>query len=765
LCVEGLKHGERYSITLRAGLPSTVKESLIKSADFTIYVRDRKPAVRFSGRAYVLPRTGQRGIPVLSVNTETVKVEIYRVGDRNLIDTLTGYQFQRNLDRYEVDQLANARGSKVWQGELAVKPQLNTEVTTAFPVEEAVGTLAPGVYVMAASPKETAADDYDSLATQWFIVSDLGLTAYSAHDGVDVFVHSLASAKPRAAVELRLLARNNEVLATKQSDASGHAHFDVGLTQGEGGQAPAAIVAAEKADYAFLSLKAPAFDLSDRGVTGRPVPMGLDAFVYTERGVYRSGETVHVTTLLRDAHGVAALNAPLTLVVERPDGVEYRRAVVTDQGVGGRSLDVPIVSSASTGTWRVVAYTDPKRPAIGETTFMVEDYVPDRIEFDLKSTATTISRNVPAPLTVDGRFLYGAPGSGLDLEGEVVIAPAKERAGFGGYHFGLADEEVTATRQPLEDLPTTDAQGKARFDVKLDKVPVTTQPLEAQVAVRMAEAGGRAVERKLTLPVAPDGPMIGIKPKFSGRSLGDGENANFDVVVVGADNAQLARSGLHYQLLKVDTHYQWYRQNGSWNFEPVKQTQRMADGSLDVAADKPGQLSLPVRWGRYRLEISTGETSGPITSLTFDSGFYAESSADTPDLLEIALDRPDYQAGDTMNVAVTARSAGTLTLNVFTDRLVSSSSQEVQAGAVQAKVTVGKDWGTGAYLVATLRRPLDAAAQRMPGRAIGVQWFGIERANHTLAVNLSLPAAIRPKNTLHIPVKIDGIAAGDEARI
>ncbi len=69
LCVDGLKHGERYNINLRAGLPSTVKESLPKSAEFNIYVRDRKPFVRFTGRAYVLPRTGQRGIPVVSVNT------------------------------------------------------------------------------------------------------------------------------------------------------------------------------------------------------------------------------------------------------------------------------------------------------------------------------------------------------------------------------------------------------------------------------------------------------------------------------------------------------------------------------------------------------------------------------------------------------------------------------------------------------------------------------------------------------------------------
>jgi alpha-2-macroglobulin len=95
---------------------------------------------------------------------------------------------------------------------------------------------------------------------------------------------------------------------------------------------------------------------------------------------------------------------------------------VPDQGIGGRSLDVTIISSAPTGTWRVAAFTDPKRPAIGEATFLVEDYVPDRLEFDLTTTATSISPTSPANISVDGRFLYGAPASGLTLDGEINIA-------------------------------------------------------------------------------------------------------------------------------------------------------------------------------------------------------------------------------------------------------------------------------------------------------------------------------------------------------
>src|SRR5947209_605604 len=235
LCVDGLNHGERYNINLRAGLPSTVKEGLPKSAEFNIYVRDRKPFVRFTGRAYV----------------------------------------------------------------------------------------------MTAAPKTPGSDDDSQLATQWFIVSDLGVTSFSGHDGIHVFVNSLASTEAVAKAEVRLIARNNEVLATRKTDETGHVLFEAGLARGEGGLSPALLtVTGEKTDYAFLSLKSTAFDLSDRGDKGREAPTGADAFVYAERGVYRSNETVYLTALLRDGQGNAVTGGPLTLVVERPDGVEFRRAVL-----------------------------------------------------------------------------------------------------------------------------------------------------------------------------------------------------------------------------------------------------------------------------------------------------------------------------------------------------------------------------------------------------------------------------------------------------
>ncbi len=397
---------------------------------------------------------------------------------------------------------------------------------------------------------------------------------------------------------------------------------------------------------------------------------------------------------------------------------------------------------------------------------MVEDYIPERIDFEVTSKDKQIKVDAPVELKVDGHFLYGAPASDLQLEGDMLVAPADERPGFAGYQFGVADEENASNeRTPIENLPESDASGVATFPVSLAKPPTSTRPQEAQIFIRMAEAGGRAVERKIVLPVTPTAAMIGVKPLFGDKNVAEGDKAAFDVVFVSPDGKSLARDGLRYELLKIESRYQWYRQNSSWEFEPVKSTTRVDDGDLTVAADRPARITLSPQPGRYRLDVKSAEADGPLTSVQFDVGWYSDGSADTPDLLETSIDRPEYQSGDTMVVSVNARTAGKLTINVLGDRLLTTQTTDIKEGTAQIKIPVGKDWGSGAYVVATLRRPLDAAALRMPGRAIGLKWFGIDKKSRTLQVNLSPPALVRPNTTMRLPVKLTGLNPGEDAKV
>ncbi len=104
-------------------------------------------------------------------------------------------------------------------------------------------------------------------------------------------------------------------------------------------------------------------------------------------------------------------------------------------------------------------------------------------------------------------------------------------------------------------------------------------------------------------------------------------------------------------------------------------------------------MTLSPQPGRYRLDVKTADADGPLTSVQFDVGWYSDGSADTPDLLETSIDKPQYQSGDTMTVSVNARAAGKLTINVLGDRLLTTETTDVKEGTAQVKIPVGKDWG------------------------------------------------------------------------
>jgi len=773
LCVEGLKHGEHYKIVLREGLPSTVEEALLKPADYDIYVRDRSPLVHFTGRNYVLPRAGQEGIPVVSVNTSKVAVDIIRIGDRNLLPTVRSEDFLSQLSPYRIKQYIETDGKKIWSGTLDVKTELNTEVTTAFPVMEAAGELDPGVYVMAAKPAGdgvAASDDEDesgeTRATQWYIVSDLGLTAFTGKDGIHVILRSLASALPIAGVEVRLLARDNEVLTSKRTDGAGHIHFDPGFARGTGGVAPSLLVADDgKGDYGFLDLETTAFDLTDRGVKGRAAPGTLDALVYTERGVYRSGETVFITALLRDGQGAGVPSAPLTLIVKRPDSVEYKRMQTEDQGDGGRSLALALLPDSTTGTWHVEAFADPKAAPIGQTSFLVEDYVPERLEFSLTPQSVAARFGEPVEVAAQARYLYGAPGANLEITGEVEI-DAEDQAplpALKGYAAGLQDESFDKISNEIEESATTDAKGAAKILAPIPNL-TASRPLEAKIILRAGEPGGRAVERSLILPILPKGGLIGVKKNFT--TLTEGAAASFDVVAVGANGARVARKSVAWSLYRVSNDYQWYRADGRWNYEQVKSSKRVAEGKIDVGLAGPAKISAIVGLGQYRLDLSSLESTDLPTSVSFESGWSGEASRQAPpDLLDVSLDKASYKPGEEMRLRIASRFSGTATVAIVGESLNTLSTVDLKEGDTVKAIPVSGDWGAGAYAMVLAYRPLDQPAHRMPGRAIGLAWFAIDPQAHGLDVKLDPPSKTRPRGPLTIPLEIKGLAKGEEARV
>ena len=327
------------------------------------------------------------------------------------------------IEEYEFTE---TMGTKIWTGTATVGQDVNHDVTTRLPMDEAIKDQPAGIYALRAAIP--GVDTYETPPTwQWFVVSDLGLTTLSGIDGLACLCpRRWARLTRRRACRLDLLSVANEVLGTATTDAEGYARFDAGLTRGTAGAAPAMVVAHDgDGDIAFLSLTDPEFDLSDRGVEGKEASPPVDVFLTTDRGAYRAGETVHATALARDATSTGLDGLPLTAILTRPDGVEYVRALAEDVGAGGHVFAFPIAGSAPRGIWRMEVYSDLDAPALTAKTFLVEDFLPERIDFDLTLADDPIRLGDLPALSIDAKYLFGAPGADLAIEGEVLLRAAK----------------------------------------------------------------------------------------------------------------------------------------------------------------------------------------------------------------------------------------------------------------------------------------------------------------------------------------------------
>jgi len=760
LCVDGVEHGKRYRITFRRGLPAASGEVLQKDVTLTHYVQDRSPTVRFPGRAYVLPKSADAALPVETVNADTLVLTLRRVSDRNLIRAMQDDYFARPLSHWQEQAFAENVAQQVWTGTAEVQNELNRDMTTRLPMGEAIAGQGPGIYALTA--KLPGADPYDDPgATQWFVLSDLGLSTLSGTDGLHVQVQGLSDARPRGGVDLTLVSRANAVLGTARTDDGGHARFDPGLTRGTGGAAPALVLARQgDDDLGFLSLTEPAFDLSDRGVEGRAPAGPVDVFLATDRGAYRAGETVFATALARDAEARAIEGLPLIAILSRPDGVEYRRRISDGGQAGGHVFAFPVGASAPRGTWRLDIKSDPDAPALASQTVLVEDFLPERIDFDLSLPDAPLRAGDTPPLSIAARYLFGAPGADLSVEGQVVLRGADQVAGWPGYRFGRHDAGDRA-QSSYFGTGRTDARGQAIVPVELPRPETGGRPLQAEIIARVSDGAARPVERRLTVPVRPDGPVIGIKPRFD-AVVPEGTEAGFELIGLTPELTPEPMQ-VRWTLNRVTTRYQWYQLYGNWNWEPVTRRTRIASGQATLGGE-PLALSAPVDWGEYELVVERTDGVYAASSVDFYAGWYVPADAAAPpDRLELSLDRETYAPGDTARLRIVPRNGGTALITVLSDKVISRRAVTVEAGETVIPLQVTEDWGTGAYVTATVIRPMDVAAGQNPARAVGLAHAAVDPGAKALQVAIDAPDLARPRGTERVRVSVSGAQEGERA--
>ncbi len=466
LCISGLPSGATTRATLRAGLPAQPQDqgaalSLAHDVTLALAMPNRQPRALFDTRLFVLPRGQAPTVTLTTTNLSSVSLQLLRLSERGAEPFVRDNTLGSPVDRYAARGIGSDSGRVVWTGKADIPDwQPNKPARTALPLPPPLLTAGPGLYALLATPGDGTRDSDQAASVQMIVRTDLAPTVWRGADGLTVQVRGYSDAAVRPGVKLRLLARNNDLLAEAATDADGVARFASSLLHGDGPMAPAVLDAfGPDGDLCVLDLNAASFDLSDRGVAGPAHPGPLDAFVYFDRGIYRPGETVQVVALVRDDAGNPA-GLPVRLTVKRPNGQVFLRA--NPPRGPGAAIHWPVTLSpgAARGTWTVEVQADPNGPPIGTGSFRVDAFVPDRMAVAFGKLPPVLVAGQEADLPIAARFLYGAPAAGLSGHARVALTPDPSPfPALAGYRIGLEDEAYAPVKQET-DLPPTDAQGR-----------------------------------------------------------------------------------------------------------------------------------------------------------------------------------------------------------------------------------------------------------------------------------------------------------------
>jgi uncharacterized protein YfaS (alpha-2-macroglobulin family) len=734
-----------YKVEISAVLPDAAGRTLGEAVSHDITTNKITPAFGFASQGAVLPRRVTGGLPIVTVNVSEVAIEFLRVKDESLSQFLNNYYWQARTHSETLEDMSQYTES-AYYGRFTVRGEKNARTVTQIPVQDIKALRESGLYIAVMSRPGHFGYEHE---TAYFFISDIGLQARRYAQRLEIYASSLADGKPLDDVAIELRDAKGKRVVEAETDADGHAALDAVFKSDN------ILVARKGKDLALLAFNQPALDLSAFNAAG-PSAHPLEVFVYSPRDLYRPGESVDFGLLLRDHDGKAVKGQPLLAKLTRPDGKSIRSLTLEPQALGYYQARVEIPDDAPVGQWRLLVYSDPAgKVSAGEYEFKVEDFLPERMKLTLESPQATLKPGEPYVVNIQGDYLYGAPAAGNRVTGVLNVRPEPHPLPqFKDFHFGDVNESSEKRREELPELKLDDA-GHTKVEVDVADEALNS-PLAARLTVNLFETGGRPVVRSLSRIVWPADALIGVRPLFSDDTSPGNGRAEFEIVKANADGKALAAKNLLVKLIREDREYYWtYTEENGWTEQFSEQNFNPHSDAIDLVAGQPAKLSVPVEYGRYRLDVYD-----PQTELTARYRFYAgwgEREDQTgPDRVMLKLDKASYRAGDTVKLEVLPPHTGSALLLVeTTEKTLLHKRVNVPAEGKTLKFEIGKDWDRhDIYINVVVLRPGDAAQHITPNRAVGLIHLPLARDERQLKPALSAAAKMRPQQPLEVAVKL-----------
>ncbi|MBO4264373.1 MAG: alpha-2-macroglobulin [Bacteroidales bacterium] len=722
-----------------------------------------EPAIRFISKGSILPSRGGMRLLFGAVSYAAAEVRVKKIYSHNILQFLQLDSYDVRYELYKVAEVvadttlvlgaedaAHIRQYRTYGLELdeLVKPDpgalYHVEIRGREPLEEEDFWDSDYTFGNGATYEERSVD---------LLASDLSLVAKKGDEGLEVYAYNILTGRPMSGVRVKLFSFTQCELAQGRTDGQGHVSFPA-LQDGR------FVTATADRHFAYLDLKnEKALSTSSFDVSGTMHEGGIKAYVFGERGVWRPGDTLHVSVITMYEGTPLPAGHPVTARLLNPAGQQVQELSARTDASNLYHFPFVTAEDAPTGNWRVDV-------SIGGRTFSkslrVETIKPNKLDIALRFAGPYLTPDTGCEGDVSVRWLYGAPGSGLKMNLSLELAPARTAfRGWADYDF-CDDARVFESQRFYYGDAVTDEQGHLRINTGLELQTASIPGLlTAGFTMQAFEPGGDFSTSYASYILSPFSAYVGLRTRMDEDEWGDaflqaGKPHLFDVASVDADGKGVSVRELSAEIYHVDWDWWWNASEAMACYMASENKECVFSKTLATAG---GKGSFSYDWadapdGLYYIRVADVQ-GGHATSMLCRVGREAASdAAENSTQLNMLVDKGKYRVGETARVTIPSATGASALVSVEKGgRILRTWRVECKGGSTEIRIPVTRDMLPNAYAVVSLIQPHGNVSNDAPIRLYGIRNIPVEDPSSRLHPVLDVPAETRPESALELRVR------------
>ncbi len=749
-----------YTLTLSKGLRGRIGGVLREQSTNNVAFGELAPSLSFANsKAVYLSGKGAQNIEVRITNVPKVKVIISKIYESNILAAQRYGYYPRDSRRgsdeegyYNEDYSEGgdlSMGDVIYEKEIETRslPKYGNSRLFTFNAEDRLPDFK-GIYHI----KMRSATDYWVSDSRFISKSDLGLITREGKDKILVFTNSIKTAEAVNGVNIVAYGNNNQVLGMGTTNAEGVAELALSRKDFAGFR-PAMIVAKTADDFNYLPFNTTRVNTSRFEVGGkRSNSTGLDAFIYAERDIYRPGEKVNFSVIIRDRQWKSPGELPVKLKFLLPNGKELKNFRKSLNAQGSLAGDVDIATSAITGNYVLEVYTS-NDVLLGSRNFNIEEFVPDRIKVSAKLDKPSLTPGQSTSLTINAMNFFGPPAANRNYEAEIQVKPRYfSPKKFNQFDFGIQNQGLSLDKVVKEG--STDNEGNAKVVYSVPDMFSNVGLLQATFYATVFDETGRPVSRSTSADIYTQNVFFGVgSDGYWYYPLN--QAVHFPLIALDKNENVVGAKAL-VKVIKHEYRTVLTKDGSYFRYESQKDDKVVAEQTVSISGDQTKFAYVPRSPGEYELRISISGASSYVSKSFYSYGFWGGDNnsfeVNTEGNIDISLDKTSYLAGESARVLFKTPFSGRMLVTMETDKVISYQYVNVDKRTASLDLKLTPEHLPNVYVTATLIKPHEMSDMPLTV-AHGFQSIKVEEESRKIPVEIIAQKSVRSRTHQTVKVK------------